>query len=121
MGRKRKSYYRDENYDSEYFKQGASLSSKYVRQLFNNNSFLLKKAGLKAKEQIAYLKQQGIKMRLDTMRKYKCGMIKTCSIAVLVIFAKYWDISLLVLMGNDFESIEKLEGKEMSWAELKNQ
>ena len=101
-------WFTKENFESQYFKDCKNECSVHLQQFFANNSYLRKKHGIKVDEQIQYFKEQGIKVHDSTVRKYKCGINKSCSLVYLSFFAEYWHISIPVMMGQDFEALDKL-------------
>ena len=96
------------NFESKYFQDCKNESSIHLQQFFANNSYLRKKYNIKVAAQIQYFKDQGIKVHDSTVRKYKCGIYMSCSLVYLSFFAEYWHISIPIMMGEDFEALDKL-------------
>lgn len=97
-----------ENYDCDYFKKSNNICSNYLRQFFYNNSYLLKLTGATISEQLDYFREQGIRIHKSTIKKYRAGIVKSCSLVYLSFFSNYWDISIPIMMGEDFEALDKL-------------
>ncbi len=83
-------------------------NSKQTRQVLRNNSYLLRKKGIKVKDQFKYFKSQGIKLTYDYYKSLMSGRRKTPALTVLNFFSNYWDLPLYKMISENFEIQDKL-------------